>query len=224
MDLANTLQSQPVASLADKAYEELVTRITRLQLPPGAVLAEKALVDDLKIGRTPVREALQRLAIEGLVVHRHNRGMFVSEISYGGMQEIYEFRSLIDGYACRLAAMRATPHQATELMDIHKALVQATQNNDIDEYVLQDRNFYKVLAKTSQNSFLAETIPRIFNLHLRLWFFISLKLGGWHSIAEAHEEMTHDVAEAIAQKDADRAELAMKNYISQRQQDVRRAL
>ena len=101
---------------------------------------------------------------------------------------------------------------------------QATQKNDIDEYVLQDRNFYEILAKASQNSFLAETIPRIFNLHLRLWFFISLKLGGWHSIAEAHEEMTHDVAEAIAQKDADRAELAMKNYISQRQQDMRRAL
>ncbi|MYD78777.1 MAG: GntR family transcriptional regulator, partial [Gammaproteobacteria bacterium] len=53
-------------SLSNLAYEELVKRITRLELPPGSVLAERNLVEELGIGRTPVREALQRLAIEGL--------------------------------------------------------------------------------------------------------------------------------------------------------------
>ncbi len=222
--MPNSTEKSPPVSLADKAYNELVTRITRLDLQPGAVLAEQVLVEELNIGRTPVREALQRLAREGLVVHRLNRGMFVSEISYTAMQEIYEFRSLIDGFACRLAANRATAKQADDLLDIHQALVQATRDDNIDQYVFLDRKFYKVLAEASQNGYLAEAIPRIFNLHLRLWFFISSKLGNWHSIAEAHEVMTHDVAEAIAQRDPDRAELAMKNYISQRQQDVRRAL
>ena len=85
------------------------------------------LVEDIGIGRTPVREALQRLAIEGLVIHRLNRGMFVSEVSYSDVQETYEFRSMIDGYACRLAAVRATKAQANQLMKLHQKLVKATE-------------------------------------------------------------------------------------------------
>ena len=217
-------ENQSPTSLAEKAYDELIRRITRLDLPPGIVLAEKSLVEELKIGRTPIREALQRLAMEGLVIHRLNRGMFVSEITYSDVQEIYEFRSLIDGHACRLAAQRATPAQAAKLLELHGALVQATKDDDIDTYVQLDRKYYSILSEASNNSFLVETIPRIFNLHLRLWFFISVKIGNWHSIAEAHEIMTHDVAEAIALRDTDRAEVAMKNYISQRHQDLRREL
>ena len=211
-------------SLAEKAYDELIRLITRLDLPPGTVLAEKSLVEELQIGRTPIREALQRLAMEGLVIHQLNRGMFVSEITYSDVQEIYEFRSLVDGYACRLAAQRATPAIAAKLMELHGVLVQATKDDDIDSYVQRDREYYSILSEASKNSFLVETIPRIFNLHLRLWFFISVKIGNWHSIAEAHEIMTHDVAEAIALRDPDRAEVAMKNYISQRHQDLRRQL
>ena len=108
------INDKETKSLGDKAYEILVKRITRLELPPGSVLAEKSLVEDIGIGRTPVREALQRLAIEGLVIHRLNRGMFVSEVSYSDVQETYEFRSMIDGYACRLAAVRATKAQANQ--------------------------------------------------------------------------------------------------------------
>ncbi len=207
-------------SLADRAYNALVTGITQLKYPPGSVLGEKALVEDLNIGRTPIREALQRLALEGLVVHQLNRGMFVSEITYKDVQEIYEFRSLIDGYACRLAAERATAEQAKSLYLNHLELLAATQDNDIDRYVLADREFYSVLSEACGNSFIAETIPRIFNLHLRLWFFISSKRGNWHSIAESHEVMTKAVAEAIKQKDPDQAEFAMKSYVSQRIEDL----
>ncbi|MDE0310152.1 MAG: GntR family transcriptional regulator [Acidiferrobacterales bacterium] len=210
------------ASLASKAYDQLVTQITRLHLQPGSVLAEKSLVDTLNIGRTPVREALQRLAIEGLVVHRLNRGMFVSEITYSNIQEVYEFRSLIDARACRLAAIRASEDQKAELMKIHKSLADATQRDDIDAYVELDREYYRVLCAACGNSFVAETIPKIFNLHLRLWFYLSKKLGSWHSIAEAHEVMTQEVSEAIYDCDPDRAEIAMLNYISQRQHDLRK--
>lgn len=208
-------------SLGDQAYEILVKRITRLDLPPGSVLAEKSLVEDIGIGRTPVREALQRLAIEGLVVHRLNRGMFVSEVSYSDVQETYEFRSMIDGYACRLAAMRATNAQAEQLMELHHKLVEATRNDDLDLYVDTNREYYRILAEAARNSFIAETIPRIMNLHLRLWFIISARLESWHTIAEAHEVMTYEVADSIAARDPDRAELSVKNYISQRHQDLR---
>ncbi|MGI9304427.1 MAG: GntR family transcriptional regulator [Gammaproteobacteria bacterium] len=208
-------------SLAEKAYQILVRKITRLELAPGSVLAEKILVEQLDIGRTPVREALQRLAGEDLAQHMPNRGMFVSEISATSVQHIYEFRTLIDGYAARLAATRASDDEIRELAALHKGLVQATRDDDVDHYVALDRRFYDVLASAAQNIFLAEVIPRIFNLHLRLWFFISNKTGSWHPIAEAHEEMTMSVVDALDRHDADEAELAMKIYISRRHQDIR---
>ncbi len=211
-------------TLSDKAYEVLVKQITRLELPPGSVLAELELVDQIGIGRTPLREALRRLAMEGLVEHRVNRGMFVSAVGYKDVQEVYEFRKIIDSAACRLAASRASMAQAAELMNLHKVLVEATENDDVDAYVDANRNYYNVLGKAAGNSFIVDTIPRIMNLHLRLWFMISNRLGTWHSIAKAHEVMTHSVAKAIAERDADTTERAINEYITQRQQDLLHAL
>lgn len=211
-------------SLAEKAYEMLVRRITRLELAPGALLAEKSLIEQLGIGRTPIREALQRLAVEGLVNHLPNRGMFVADINPGSVQQIYEFRALIDGYAARLAAARATPAQAARMRELQAGLVEATRADSIDRYVTLDRSFYAALAEASANELVAEAIPRIFNLHLRLWFFISKRIGSWHPIAEAHEEMTRGVVEAIERRDPEAAELSMRVYISRRHQDIRNLL
>ena len=222
-ELAAAREAVP-RSLAERAYQQLVRDITRLALAPGEVLAEKALMERLAIGRTPIREALQRLAIEGLVVHLPNRGMFVAEITATSVQHIYEFRALIDGHAARLAATRGGADDIADLAGLHDALVRATEDDDIDRYVAMDRLFYDVLANAAGNVYLAEVIPRIFNLHLRLWFFISNKTGGWHGIARSHEEMTRSVADAVARRDPDAAEQAMKSYISKRHQDLREIL
>jgi DNA-binding GntR family transcriptional regulator len=188
------------------------------------VLAEKTLIEDLGIGRTPIREALQRLAIEGLVEHLPNRGMFVADITAESVQQIYEFRSLLDGYAASLAASRANAGEIQELRSLHRALVRATEDDDVDRYVALDRRFYAVLAQSARNAFVAEAVPRIFNLHLRLWFFISKKIGGWHPIAASHEEMTRDVVEAMARRDADGARRAMEIYIARRHVDIKEIL
>lgn len=219
------LAEEPDArSLAEKAYKLLVHKITRIVLPPGAPLVEKALSAELGIGRTPLREALQRLAAEGLVNHLPHRGMFVADISATSVQQIYEFRALIDGHAARLAATRATAEDAEELNRLHLALLQATEDDDIDLYVELDRRFYGVLAQGARNIYLAEAIPRIFNLHLRLWFLISTRVGSWHGIARSHEEMTKALAEAIARRDPEEAELAVKTYISRRHHEIRALL
>ena len=207
-------------SLAEKAYVDLIKRITKLEIEPGSVLAEKNLIVDLGIGRTPIREALQRLSIEGLVTHQLNRGMFVSPITYSDVQEIYEFRSLIDGFACRLAAHRASIQKADELMVCHGQLVDAFNAEDVDLYIQHDRKFHEIIGQSANNVFLAETIPRIYNLHLRLWFYIVSQQGNWNSVAKSHQVMTRTVAEAVAEKDSARAEQAMKDYIFQRQQDL----
>lgn len=207
-------------SLAEKAYQLLVRKITRIELPPGAPLVEKMLSVDLGIGRTPIREALQRLAAEGLVTHHPNRGMFVSEISAAGVQHIYEFRLLIDRQAAHFAAQRATDADVEELRTLHVALVKATDDDDIDRYVECDRRFYDVLARVARNTYLAEVISRIFNLHLRLWFLISRRLGTWHGIARAHEEMTAAIVDALGRRDPQMAERAIETYITRRHEDM----
>ena len=211
-------------SLAEKAYELLVRKITRLELAPGSVLVEKALIEEFGIGRTPIREAMQRLAIERLVDHLPNRGMLVSEITATGVQQIYEFRAVLDGYAAWLAASRATEEQIREITAAHKRLVRATEDDDINEFVAGDRYFYQVLSAAAHNSLVADSIPRIFNLHLRLWFFISKKIGGWHSIAASHQEMTKEVVDALTRRDPERAKAAMEAYIARRHHDIKKIL
>jgi DNA-binding GntR family transcriptional regulator len=211
-------------SLAEKAYKLLIDKIVRIELPPGLALSEKTLTIELGIGRTPLREALQRLAAEGLVNHVPHRGIFVSEISATSVQQIYEFRALIEGHAARLAAMRAGEDETQLLMRLHHELVGATDEDDVDRYVELDRRYYSVLARAARNIYLEETIPRIFNLHLRLWFLISKRLGNWHGIARSHEEMTRSLADAISRRDPDEAEIAVRAYIARRHHDIRALL
>lgn len=211
-------------SLAERAYELLVRKITRLELAPGSVLVDKALIEELGIGRTPIREAMQRLAIERLVDHLPNRGMLVSEITATGVQQIYEFRAVLDGYAAWLAASRATPEQIREIAAAHKRLVRATEDDDINEFVEGDRDFYRALSAAAHNSLVADSIPRIFNLHLRLWFYISQKIGGWHPLALSHQEMTLEVVSAVTRHEPDKARLAMETYITRRHQDIKKIL
>ena len=220
----NGLDVTEPRSLAERAYDLLVRKITRLELAPGSVLVERALMEELGIGRTPMREAMQRLAIERLVDHLPNRGMLVSEITASGVQQIYEFRALLDGYAAGLAASRATPEQIREIAAAHKRLVRATEDDDVNEFVEGDRHFYRVLAEAAHNGLVSDSIPRIFNLHLRLWFFISKKLGGWQVLASSHREMTREIADAVAQRDPERARAAMQAYITQRHQDIKKIL
>ena len=216
-------QSDP-RSLAEKAYQLLVNKVIQLELTPGEPVVEKTLIEELQIGRTPIREALQRLAAEGLVAHIPNRGMYVTEVNATNAQHIYEFRSLIEGQAARLAASRATDKEIRELMTLHLALVEATESDDIIRYVDCDREFYSVLSRAAQNIYLSEAIPRLFNLHLRLWFMISERVGGWHDIARAHEEMTRDVVDAISRRNPEEAELAIKIYVHRRHKDIREFL
>ncbi len=214
-------KNRKTESQADHVYYQLVEQICRLDLEPGQILLDRELTVQLGIGRTPMREALQRLAREGLVVHFPNRGMMVAEISATSTRDIYEFRSLIDGEATRLAAQRATQPEIAALGHIADKLVIHANSSTADDYVRLDREFYDILGSASRNIYIAETIPRIFNLHLRLWFYISKMKGDWHTLAHLHSEMTQEVAEAIARRDTEAAQLAIRAYIAQRQKDMR---
>lgn len=223
MTAAVEIMRQPslARSQAERAYRMLVDRITRLELAPGSMLLDRELTEELGLGRTPIREALQRLAVEDLVVHFPHRGMAVAEITAMGTRDIYEFRSLIDGEAARLAAMRATDEEIAGLLHLAAELTTHAAGDDVSAYVELDRAFYGLLGEACRNLYIAETIPRIFNLHLRLWFYISKMKGDWQAMARSHSAMANETSEAIAQRDPAAAEIAIRAYVLQRQKDMR---
>ncbi|MEE2699581.1 MAG: GntR family transcriptional regulator [Pseudomonadota bacterium] len=214
-------KNENTISYAEKAYQLLINKITRLELNPGDVLVEKSLISELGIGRTPIREALQRLAVEGLVLHLPNRGMLVSDIGPANVQSIYEFRILVEGEAARLSAIRATEQDIEVLQSLDQKLNQANEDDDIDEFVYLDRRFHEALGSASKNIYLQEAVPRIFNLHLRLWFYISSKNKSWQHVAHSHDDMTKGVVDAIRKRMPEKAQEVMISYISQRHQEVK---
>jgi len=203
------MKTRAHASLTDKAYRVLVDKIVTLELEPGSVLPEGRLMQELRIGRTPIREAIQRLIAEGLVTHLHHRGMLVAEVRAADVQQINEFRAQIEGLAARLAASRMTPEQIEELQKIHAALDRSAAEMDIDTFVTQDRAFHALLARGAQNRYVEDALGKLYNLHLRLWYFLYRKQGGLRETVHEHQELI----EALVRRDAAGSELAMRTYV-----------
>src|ERR1700759_5558460 len=104
--------------LADRAYAELRDRLVTLRIAPGAPIDEDLLGGELGIGRTPVREAIKRLALENLVTVYPRRGTFASEVNITDLAYISDVRVQLEGHAAYRAAERLTPAQRSELQDL----------------------------------------------------------------------------------------------------------
>src|SRR5512135_2863334 len=107
-----------MARAVDRAYAVLRARITSGEYAAGDRLREEELAGTLGVSRTPVREALRRLGMEGFVVLVPHRGAHVVSWSRGGLEEIFGLRTVLEGYAARLAARRATDEQTAALAEL----------------------------------------------------------------------------------------------------------
>src|SRR5215813_3129361 len=105
-------------SQSELAYRRLLERIVSLEMPPGSVVNEARLREELKIGRTPIREALQRLARENLVRSVPHRGTFVTDVNITDLARITEVRVVLEGHAARLAAERCTASDRAAIEDL----------------------------------------------------------------------------------------------------------
>jgi DNA-binding GntR family transcriptional regulator len=211
------MKSKAHASLTEKAYQTLVHKIVTLDLEPGSVLTESRLMHELKIGRTPIREAIQRLIAEGLVTHLHHRGMLVAEIRAADVAQIYEFRAQIEGFAALRAATRMTPEQLQELQRIHAEMDRSAVETDTETFVAQDRRFHELLARGADNRYLETVLLNIYNLHLRLWYFLFKRQGGLRETVHEHQQLI----EALIRRNPDAAELAMRNYVARVSRQVK---
>lgn len=207
-------------SLAEKAYYLIRDRIICLALPPGVAVSERDLMAELQLGRTPIREALQRLADERLVEVVPRRGMFVTHIDIRDLGAIAEVRTEIEGHAARLAALRATPQQREEAGLLLAQLEARHATADSTELMRFDQRIHRHVHRCSANPYLAATLEEYFVLSLRLWFLVLNRITRLDQAVSEHR----DLLAAIRDADPDVAEAVLRAHITGFENEIRRVL
>jgi DNA-binding GntR family transcriptional regulator len=188
-------------SLTDQAYGELEERIVTLQLEPGAVLSEATLAKQIGIGRTPIREALQRLAREGLVVIFPRRGILVSEIDVKRQLMLLEVRRELERLMAAKATQRASDAEREHFLAIAEGMEQASVDNDDITFMRLDRELNLLLASSARNEFTSRAMGLMHGLSRRFWYFHYKEVADLPLCAKLHA----DLARAICQRDPEKA-------------------
>src|SRR5580704_4807033 len=139
------ISAAPRELLADRAYTELRDRIVSLQIAPGAPIDEDGLGAELDMGRTPVREAIKRLALENLVNVFPRRGTFASEINITDLAHISDVRMVLEGHAAYRAAERITDAQRAELAQLLEELSHARGSDDTEALMALDARVHRFI-------------------------------------------------------------------------------
>jgi DNA-binding GntR family transcriptional regulator len=206
------------ASFADRAYYAIRELIVTLELPPGAVVREPELTELLGIGRTPVREALRRLAQERLIEVYPRRGMFVSKVDVRDLVRLCEVRAALEPEAARLAAERATQADLAELRSLLGEL-DGRRRRDPRVLIDLDERIHRAIYHASHNPFLAETLEEYYTHALRIWMValartdIGAAVGGHHAVLEA-----------VVRGDGARAARLMREHVESFEEAVRDVL
>ena len=204
-----------MTSLADKAYHEIRGLIVSLELAPGALIDERELIERLEIGRTPVREALRRLAHERLVEVYPRRGMFVTGVDVRELARLSEVRELLEPEAARLAAERATDTDREQLSRLLTELdAGGSELMDLDERI------HRAVYRAAHNDLLEATLEQYYVLALRIW---SMALDRSHELEEA-VEAHRALLEAIQAGDGERAADTMRAHVQDFEQAMHRVL
>jgi DNA-binding GntR family transcriptional regulator len=206
--------------LADRAYRELRDRLVTLRIPPGSPIDEDQIGRELRMGRTPVREAIKRLAHENLVTVFPRRGTFASEINITDLAHIADVRAQLEGHAAYRAAERITEAQRTELSALLEELQQSRGTDDLESLMELDTRVHRFIYRTAANPFMEETLARYFNLSLRIWYLVIDRLP--HLSARVHEHQ--DVLLAIADGEAERAREILAGHIATFEREIRSVL
>jgi DNA-binding GntR family transcriptional regulator len=201
-----------VDTLTEKAYRALEEEIVTLRIPPGTVVSEAILSRRLGVGRTPVREALQRLAREWLVVILPRRGIVVSDIDPVRQLRLLEARREIERFLARQAARRASTAQRRAFRAIADGMDAAAGAADDIAFMRLDREFNLLLLAAAGNEFAAAAMGQMNGLSRRFWYVHYREAADLPLAARLHAASARAVADGD-QDAAGRASDALVDYI-----------
>ncbi|MBB6735655.1 GntR family transcriptional regulator [Cohnella zeiphila] len=175
-------------SLSEHIYLSLKRKIMKGELPPGHRLLVLDIAKTFEVSQAPVREALERLKQEGLIVGRMNKGSAVSEITTGEIRDIYELRLMIEGQALRAMMLSQTPEDIAYLEQILERMKQAIDENDSYRLVDLDMQFHGYFYRRSGNALLLDIWNGIKSKIMRFITVTNRDHPGY-SIPNSHAEL-----------------------------------
>ncbi|HTR86180.1 MAG TPA: GntR family transcriptional regulator [Reyranella sp.] len=214
-----TLPSTDVP-LAERAWRALEEEIVTLRIPPGSVVSEGGLAERLGLGRTPVREALQRLASEGLVQILPRRGIIVTEIDVAAQLRMLEVRREIERLLARSSAQRGSPEVRARFTTIANDMETAAKRDDDVSFMRLDRAFNLLLLEAAGNEFAAAAMGIMNGLARRFWYAHYREFADLPLTARLHAA----VARAIGRGDAAGAAKASDKLIEHLQEFSRKSI
>ena len=185
------LPSRPLNSLAEQAYQALEESLVTLQLPPGTLVQEKELAEMVGIGRTPVREAVQKLAAYGLFKVLPRKGLMVAPVLRSELNQIIEARRVLERLLVVKACERADPgqRQALEMLSVHLRQT----SNDLTAFLRLDRRLDELLESACVNQFLVQALSPMHAHCRRVWYLHHERLD-LSSSAQMHAGLAESVA------------------------------
>ncbi len=196
-------------TLTEQAYFRLEEMIVTLALAPGSVLSEQALSGKLGIGRTPIREALQRLAREGLVLVLPRKAIIVTETDPRRQLLVLEVRRELERLLARASAERATDAERRRFQQIADGMETAAENSDDIAFMRLDRDLNALLAEAAHNEYAARAMRSLNGHSRRFWYLHYKEAADLPKCARLHA----DEARAIAKGNATRAGAASDKLI-----------
>lgn len=184
-------------TLTRQAYAKIEELIVTLQLAPGVAISEAELSQRLGIGRTPVREALQRLAREHLVSILPQRGNLVSEIDIRKQLRLLETRREVERLIARCAARRSSAEELDQFERLAKEFAAAARSGDETAFMRADKEFNDLSLRAARNEFAAGAMGLMHGLARRFWFLHYRQAADLPAMAKLHSRL----AQAIAQRD-----------------------
>ncbi len=215
--ITNGDTTSPLTTLSARAYDEIRRMIIRLELAPGDVVREEALQAQLGIGRTPIREALQRLARDQFVTVMPRRGMFVSSIDVSELSLLFETRAVMEPYAARLACMRGTTPDWDEM----ERVIAASADAPGDAALLEvDRRCHEIIWHAAGNRFLTDSLDVLYAQSDRVWHMYLADVADTRHAVDEHA----DILDILRSGDADASAAAVEAHVQSFDAQVRTAV
>jgi len=185
---------QSKISLSQQAYDKLEEMLVNLELKPGHVYSEKELTQIMGYGRTPLREALQKMSNIDLVEIIPRMGIKVSEIILYRQLAILEARRPLDELIAKCAARRGTEEQRDQLKMMATQMEKATKEKNVKEYLRLDHMFDELIDEASRNTYLTRAIDPL-HIHCRRFWAQYQRYDDLNKTAVLHEKLMRAVAD-----------------------------
>jgi DNA-binding GntR family transcriptional regulator len=201
----------PNAKLTDLAYEQIEEAIVTLRIPPGTSVSELTLSKATGIGRTPIREAIQRLAREHLIIILPQRGLLIPEIDVSKQLRLLETRREIERLVSRSAAKRSTPAEREHFARLADEFTVAGAANDDVTFIRSDREFNELCLTAAHNEFSEGAMRLMHGLSRRFWYYHYKQAADLPEMSKLHAALARAIAAGEVAKAASACDRLMDN-------------